>query len=167
MFKLSSEVTSSPYIFFIYLVIVIDLEVEITLIEEAVGTSEAGGVEVEEEEVVEAHLDQLILRMSSLIVSSKSFSTCFHLFMKKFSCNIFTFNYRTTFKNNKLDIFEFEVKIFKAKKQKDEQKRPVRDENGKFIYEKGKQILKQDEDSTRKFEVESGDFSRKIMLKLW
>ena len=161
MFQLSSEVTSSPYIFFIYLVIV-DLEVEIILIEveEVVGASE-------EEEVVEAHLDQLILRMSSLIVSSKSFSTCFHLFMKKFSCNIFTFYYRTTFKNDKLDIFEFEVRIFKAKKQKDEQRRPVRDENGKFIYEKGKQILKQDEDSTRKFEVESGDFSRKIMLKLW
>lgn len=60
MFNLPSVVTSSPSIFFIYLVIVIDLEAEIILIEvgEVVGASEAGEVEVEEVEVVEAHLDQ-------------------------------------------------------------------------------------------------------------
>ena len=74
---------------------------------------------------------------------------------------------RTTFRNDKIEIFEFEVRIFKAKKQKDEKFKPLKDANGNFIYEKGKQILKQDEDSNRKFEVESGDFSRKIMLKLW
>ena len=32
------------------------------------------------------------------------------------------------------------------------------------MYEKGKQILKQDDEGNRK--VESGDFSRKILLKL-